>query len=515
MFSVFLLVPYCAAQRYPYVPVAPNVRAQQGGFASGFVFSDRWWTENLAPVTVQYPYEDQEIAGPARAVNVRGKINIPRASLDINGVAARVEPDGRFQAYVPVEQGRFALLLTARGEQGPVQAVRHVVVSGASRAAAEDAWEEFAAVPAEVTREMARLRSSAASSGNLTAHQAACGEVMVNGRKGRMCRISLGGGEAAWLEEEYLHLKPLKTPAENRVSGLNLVSSASATRLELGSRPVPLFVRESEDKLELVLYYSSGFNERPGVVRDALVRGVSWSSQPGNKIKFVLYFRPGVRPWGYDYRFENNKLVLELRHRPGPSRPDKPLSGRHILLDPGHSASCQEPFDGTVGASGYAEYEATLDLALQLRHALEEAGARVSLTRYDNFSRVSLADRQAAARRLRPDVMVSLHYDALPASADPFKGKRGFSVFYSYPHSRALAQSLYNAYRRGVPLPDNGLHQTDDLFIPRISGQPSVLVESAFLMLPQQEDMAKSREGRVVFVNALKEGLESFFAGLK
>lgn len=509
----------CAAQALPpQVPVAPNIRAEDGGFVARSVLSDRWWAEHMAPITVQFPYEGQPLAAGTRAVNVRGKLNIKNAELDVNGVSAKVEPDGRFQAYVPVESGRFALLLTARGDQTEAQALRHVEVAGKNKSAEADAWETFAAVPAEVTQEAARLRSSSAHSGNLTASKVACGTVMVNGRKGNMCRINLGGGEAAWLEEDYLKIKEGGAAAANRIMGLKAVPRADGTRFEFTvSQAVPLFVREWEDRLELVFYYTCGFDERLVSAKDPLVRGVNWNRLSGGKMKFTVYFRRGAQPAGYDYYFEDGRLVLDLRRRTTlpHATAARPLLGAHILLDPGHSGNTDAPFDGTVGASGYTEYEAALDLARDLKEALEQAGARVTLTRYDNFEQVSLPRRKTAARQARADVMVSLHYDALPASVSPFKGKRGFSVFYSYPHSRALAQKVHKAYKRLVPLPDNGLHQTDYLALPRVSSQPTVLVENAFLMLPEQEDMARTKEGRAVFVRALTEGIEDFFAAKK
>lgn len=508
---------FCAAQALPpALPVAPNIRAADAGFLAGAVLSERWQVENLAPVTVQYPYEGQTLPAGARNVNVRGKINIKDARLDVNGVPARVQPDGRFEAYVPVTLGEFALVLTARGAETEIRAVRHVHVPGKTRSSA--APESFDAVVAEVTKENARLRTSSKEAGNLSPSKMACGEVSVTGRAGRMCRIQLGGGEAAWLEEDYLKFKDGARPVSNRIGGLTVHSDADAARLEFTmEKEVPLYLREGDGYLELAFYYSRGFDERLGKLQDPLVRAVTWSRTSGEQVRFTIYFRSGRRPWGYDYAFEDGRFTLELRRRPALERAGagRPLAGVHVLLDPGHSGGHEAPFDDTVGASGYTEAEAALDLARDLKDALEQAGARVSLTRYDNFEQVSLPDRKAAARQIRADILVSLHYDALPASVSPFKGRRGFSVFYSYPHSRKLAQSVHKAYKRLVPLPDNGLHQTDFLFVPRISGQPTVLVENAFLMMPEQEDLARSKEGRAVFVRALKEGIEAFFAAEK
>ena len=70
---------------------------------------------------------------------------------------------------------------------------------------------------------------------------------------------------------------------------------------------------------------------------------------------------------------------------------------------------------------------------------------------------------------------------------------------------------MYKAYIKHVPLPDNGMIANNVLFIPRISEMPSILVESAYLMFPDQEEMARTKEGRAKFVRALENGILSFF----
>ena len=62
-----------------------------------------------------------------------------------------------------------------------------------------------------------------------------------------------------------------------------------------------------------------------------------------------------------------------------------------------------------------------------------------------------------------------------------------------------------------MPLADNGLLANDVLFIPRMPDYPSILVENAFLILPEQEEMAKTKEGRAPFVKALYEGIVNFY----
>ena len=63
----------------------------------------------------------------------------------------------------------------------------------------------------------------------------------------------------------------------------------------------------------------------------------------------------------------------------------------------------------------------------------------------------------------------------------------------------------------GTILPDNGMIANDILFIPRIPQMPSILVENAYLILPEQEEMAKTPQGRKMLVQALYEGILNFY----
>ncbi|MGN1058715.1 MAG: N-acetylmuramoyl-L-alanine amidase, partial [Candidatus Avelusimicrobium sp.] len=108
-------------------------------------------------------------------------------------------------------------------------------------------------------------------------------------------------------------------------------------------------------------------------------------------------------------------------------------------------------------------------------------------------------------------IFVSLHYNALPETVNPLARARGFSVYYNYPHSFRLAQSVYDAFTKRVNLPDNGMIANDVLFIPRIPQMPSILVENAYIILPEQEEMARSKKGREPLVRALYEGIMNFY----
>lgn len=80
-----------------------------------------------------------------------------------------------------------------------------------------------------------------------------------------------------------------------------------------------------------------------------------------------------------------------------------------VVIDPGHGG--RDP--GTQSASGIAEKDLALQIAVKLRQALEAAGVRVELTRSDDRF-LSLAERTAIANQAHADLFISVHLNSSP-----------------------------------------------------------------------------------------------------
>lgn len=366
---------------------------------------------------------------------------------------------------------------------------------------------------AQVLSAGVKLRKIPTPRENLYPFYRAYGEVLLNGRMNGQYRIALNENESAWLEEKNLKTLLFSGYTPNRITELTTTALPDKTRLSFsGSRIIPISIHEFNDRMELTLYYTEGFDENYSFdTTSPIIESISWSQPARDTLLFKIYFKKDSPLWGHAYDFEGNNLIIDLMHRPGltPTE-EKPLQGARILLDAGHSPRRTVPYDGAVGPSGYLEYEANLALAEDLKPLLEKAGATVIMTRRGN-NRMSLQNRYQLALKEKAHIFVSLHYNALPETVNPLARARGFSVYYNYPHSFQLAQSVYDAFIRHVPLPDNGMIANDVLFIPRIPQLPSILVENAYLILPEQEQMAKTADGRSAFVQALYEGILDFY----
>jgi N-acetylmuramoyl-L-alanine amidase len=167
----------------------------------------------------------------------------------------------------------------------------------------------------------------------------------------------------------------------------------------------------------------------------------------------------------------------------------KPL----IVIDPGHGGS--DP--GAVGISGTVEKTVTLATALELRRLLMASGHyRVALTRTGDGS-VSLASRLAFARTHDADLMIAIHADA---SLD--RHARGASVY--------MIDQLNDDVRM-VATPA----RTGHLYVLGARSIPSVLLEMGFLSNRQDEALLRRPAHRHLLVQAIKDAIDDYFAGIR
>ncbi|MDZ7265769.1 MAG: N-acetylmuramoyl-L-alanine amidase [candidate division KSB1 bacterium] len=175
------------------------------------------------------------------------------------------------------------------------------------------------------------------------------------------------------------------------------------------------------------------------------------------------------------------------------------LAAYKIALDPGHGGLSHLP-GYKRGPSGKQEAVMNLNVALELRHFLERAGATVVLTRPDDRY-VSLAERAAIAERAGCDFLISLHHNA---ADDPRVNY--VSVYYHLypdysPASMDLARNIYFGLVEALRLPqvaNDGL-LSDKMIYPDGFGLlrrirlPAVLLESSFFSNPAEEKRLMDR----------------------
>ena len=237
------------------------------------------------------------------------------------------------------------------------------------------------------------------------------------------------------------------------------------------------------------------------------IENISWS-QPADGEYDVTVNLQGHRQWGYKVTYEGSELRLHVRRPPHLDRNNAsmPLTGLKICVDPGHGGK----EIGAVGPSGINESVINLAIALRLQTLLENAGAKVIMTRTTDQD-VSLSDRVRIANENKVDILLSVHNNSLPDGRDPWR-ERGSSTYWYHPQSTELGRCLKNGLLSRLNLPDLG-SRFQNLFLARPSFMPAVLAEVGFVINPEEYAMLISAEGQNAAAEGLLKGLEDYLIG--
>ena len=332
------------------------------------------------------------------------------------------------------------------------------------------------------------------------------------GRDGDSVRVELSPTLSGWIDAKDVELSTTAAPprAETGNVGVTETPAGATVKIALSDR-VAYEVVESDlmDAVDVRAFDAVGHTNL--VTREGgadFVDMVRWRQEATGVVVFTVRLKPGRRLWGWNARYDNGStLRLDLR-RPPKVSPKRPLEGVKVMLDPGHMPSAH----GATGPLGTFEMDANYAIAQAAARRLEKEGATVLLTRGTTVDEVSLTDRPRQAVERGADVFVSLHNNALPDGSNPFAKPRGFTVFYYHPHSLALGRAVHAAYAAAAPVPDEGL-QWDNLLVARLSAVPAILVENAFIILPDQEALLNDPKFRAKLADALTAGLKEFMKG--
>ncbi|HET9983646.1 MAG TPA: N-acetylmuramoyl-L-alanine amidase [Longimicrobiales bacterium] len=328
-------------------------------------------------------------------------------------------------------------------------------------------------------------------------------KLALTGERAGLFRVTLGDGQDAWVERSLVRLLPVGAPPPfTRVNTVRLNPAPGwvDVRMVLGDR-VPFFVTVPDERtLQIDLYGAvSNTNYLQYGPHDPLIRQAEWS-QPADSI-YRVTVRLTQPVWGYRTLWtEGGDLVLRIR-RPPAIDPRAPFKGLKIALDPGH------PPGGAVGPTRWTEAQANLAVALRLKPMLEREGATVLMSRTD-MTAVPLNSRPLRAARENADIYLSLHNNGLPPGLNPYVNT-GTSAYYFHPFSQPLAVDLQQALLRELGLKDLGVGRADFALV-RTPWFPSVLTETMFLMVPQQEAALRNPDAQERIARAHVAGLRAF-----
>jgi N-acetylmuramoyl-L-alanine amidase len=466
-------------------------------------------------IRIQYPPENYQI--PVRDSNfIFGSIGSGRATLTINGVEAKVYPNGAFMGWLPVppsDSAHYTLIARRDGESAVIRRnVRVPRTPSGSRptpiATRVDSGTRFVELVADAdaagsdTDQVVIVRPTPAGTYKWFLFPKTV--VQVTGHRGNEARIRFDSHLEGWVAES--NTKPVADSALP-------VRVASTSRVTLGdgysdlrvpvSGKVPYEVSEQANALVLTLFNTVANTDIINLATlDPMVRDVTWEQTTSDRARFTVHLRRA--PYGYHVFWDRGNVVLRVRHAPRIDA-NAPLRGRTIVVDPGH------PPVGSTGPTGLYEGDATLMVGEELKTMLEAAGARVVMTRTTRGP-VALNERPVMARRSNGDAFVSIHFNALADGANPFR-PFGSGTFYFLSHSQPLARAVQNGLVHQMGLRDMGINY-DNLAVVRQTWMPAVLCEGAFIIVPEQEAALRTVGYRQRYARGILEGLTEFFRGV-
>ncbi|MGG1678292.1 N-acetylmuramoyl-L-alanine amidase CwlD [Neobacillus sp. NRS-1170] len=197
-----------------------------------------------------------------------------------------------------------------------------------------------------------------------------------------------------------------------------------------------------------------------------------------------------------------------------------PLSGKIILLDPGHGGP-----DGGAGTGKTLEKDIALDITLKVRDLLQQQGALVVMTRDTDtdladddtrgYSRRKVEDLKQRLKMINDsdnDFFVSIHLNAIPSSR--WSGAQTFYAPHHKENAKAakfiqeeLRENLGNTNRKAKPI--------NQVYILKNAKKPGVLVEVGFLSNPAEKENLKKKTYQEKIAESIYRGVIRYFTNEK
>lgn len=162
-----------------------------------------------------------------------------------------------------------------------------------------------------------------------------------------------------------------------------------------------------------------------------------------------------------------------------------PLSGKVIVLDPGHGGP-----DGGASVEGVLEKDIALSITKMIRDYLQEQGALVIMTRekdtdlagdvagYRARKREDLKKRVETINESQADLYLSIHLNAFPSSK-----YSGAQTFYTlrYMENKEIAKFIQHELTHNLENTTREAKSIDHVYVMKYAKKPGALVEVGFL----------------------------------
>lgn len=324
-----------------------------------------------------------------------------------------------------------------------------------------------------------------------------------------MYKVRLSESLDAWIPSTFVELteesfKPVSSLTGNiRVSGN---SKYDLIRVTL-SEKLPYITTQEIDPNKIIVDVfgaTSNTNWKIKYLTSEGIESVDWEQVENDRFRLTIKLS-NSQNWGYSVGYGWGSIMdIKIKRPPIITSVTKPLTGRVIAVDAGHGGYN----NGSLGAAGYQEKNVTLQISELLKKQLEEAGAKVIMTRTDD-SYVYMSDRREITIENKADVLVSIHTNSIGYGSDPLEIK-GTGSFYKHIAFKPLAEIMYDKMT-SLGLYDYGLTGSFNFSLNAPIEFPNVLVETAFISNPEEEILLTDADFQSKIAAQIVEGLEQFY----
>ena len=194
-----------------------------------------------------------------------------------------------------------------------------------------------------------------------------------------------------------------------------------------------------------------------------------------------------------------------------------PLSGKIILLDPGHGGP-----DGGAGDKKVLEKDIALSVSLKVRDFLQQQGALVIMTRETDhdladeetsgYSRRKVEDLKKRLKMINgseADMFVSIHLNAIPSArwsgAQTFYGKQ-------LKENATAAKFIQDELKRNLGNTKRKAKPIRNVYILKHAKKPGVLVEIGFLSNPLEKQNLQNDAYQEMIAASIYKGISRYYS---
>ncbi len=343
----------------------------------------------------------------------------------------------------------------------------------------------------------------------------------------------LGCGRRVYQKDVATFIKNGKITA-NKMSGASVSVNTKATTITLNSiwhvpynlKLLPQKYRNENtqaydissftaDYVDIIFSYTTEVKDAPNVSSSPLFKSAEWIKGSNNTYTLRLHLRNKGVFYGYSVGWDKEKLVFSFKNPTVIQSENKPLTGKRIVIDPGHGGTSPGAVAGKV-----EEKELALRFSLLLRDKLAAKGATVIMTRTGDtlpdklLNPPSLYARTNFARNNYTDLFISIHMNSATNS-----GARGYTIHYFNEYSYVLAKQI-DVYAKRAYESSGGMSNRsetvcwDPFAVTRLHDCPAVLLECGFMSNTKEREMLISDTYQQNLTTELANAFAAYFKSI-